>query len=114
MRLALQKDVAGEVMNVCEDRTYTMRMWSQMILEVADSRAELVPVADGVLPDDLKPTGIMSQHIAASAHKARALLGWTTSDPFETLRTTVRWHLANPPEVDSADFATDDRALASV
>src|SRR5258708_12671284 len=88
---------AGEVLNLCEDRTYSMRMWSQMILEAAGSKAELVRVADEVLPEDLKPTGTMSQHIQVSAHKARLMLGWTTSDPTESLRTTVQCHLANPP-----------------
>jgi nucleoside-diphosphate-sugar epimerase len=111
VRLALQKDVAGEVFNICEDRTYSMRMWSRMILDAAGSDAQLVRVADDALPEDLKFTGTMSQHIAASAKKAKTLLGWTTSDPFETLRTTVRWHLDHPPDEDSADFSADDRAL---
>ena len=114
VRLALTRPVEGEVMNICEDRTYSMRMWSHAILEAAGSDAQLVRVPDDALPEDLKPTGTMSQHIAASARKARSLLGWSTSDPFDTLRTTVRWHLDNPPEDASADFAADDRALASV
>jgi hypothetical protein len=53
----------------------------------------------------------MPQHIAARAHRARTLLGWTTSDPVETLRTTVRWHLDNPPPDADADFSADDAAL---
>jgi nucleoside-diphosphate-sugar epimerase len=106
-------EAAGEVFNVCEDKTYSMRMWSHMILEAAGSDAELVRVADDVLPEDLKATGTMSQHIAASAHKARSVLGWTTSDPEESLRTTVRWHLAHPPAA-NPDFSADDLALASV
>ncbi len=85
-----------------------------MILEAAGSNAELVRVADEVLPEDLKPTGTMTQHIAASSKRARTLLGWTTSDPAETLQATVRWHLANPPAGSSADFSADDLALASV
>ena len=114
VRLALRKPVAGQVMNICEDRSYSMRMWSRMILEAAESDADLVRVPDELLPEDLKFTGNMSQHIAASAQRARALLGWTTSDPFETLRTTVRWHLANPPPDAGGDFSADDRALESV
>jgi nucleoside-diphosphate-sugar epimerase len=105
---------AGEVLNLCEDRTYSMRMWSRMILDAAGSDAELVRVADDVLPEDLKPTGTMSQHIAVSAQKARSMLGWTTSDPAESLLTTVRWHLANPPANPDLDFGADDLALASV
>ena len=105
---------AGHVLNLCEDRTYSMRMWSLMILESAGSKAELVRVRDDALPEDLKSTGTLSQHIAASAQKARSMLGWTTSDPAESLRTTVRWHLANPPAKSDSDFSADDLALASV
>ena len=114
LRLGIGTPSSGGVMNICEDRTYSMRMWSLMILEAAESSAELVRVRDEVLPEDLKPTGSMSQHIAATAHKARERLGWTTSDPFETLRTAVRWHLAHPPADPDLDFSADDRALESV
>ncbi|MEA2656387.1 MAG: hypothetical protein QOI23_1752 [Chloroflexota bacterium] len=110
-RLALESSTAaGEVLNLCEDRTFSMGMWSRMILSAAGSDAELVRVADDLLPEDLKPTGTMTQHIAASAKKARAMLGWTTSDPMETLRTTVKWHLANPPADTDTDFTADDKA----
>ena len=115
VHLALRTPAAaGHVFNLCEDRTYSMRMWSRMILDAAGSDAELVRVADELLPEDLKPTGTMTQHIAGSAHKARSMLGWTTSDPEESLRTTVRWHLAHPPPDPDLDFSADDRALASV
>jgi nucleoside-diphosphate-sugar epimerase len=113
VRLALESPAAaGEVFNLCEDRTYSMRMWAQMILDAAGSSAELCRVADDLLPEDLKPTGTMTQHIAASGRKARNLLGWTTSDPAESLGTTVRWHLDNPPADQDLDFSADDRALA--
>jgi nucleoside-diphosphate-sugar epimerase len=105
---------AGEVLNLCEDRTYSVRMWSQLILDAAGSAAELVRVADDVLPEDLKPTGTLSQHIPVSAQKARSMLGWTTSDPAESLRTTVRWHLANPPSNPDLDFSADNAALGTV
>ena len=112
-RLALESSTtAGEVLNLCEDRTFSMGMWSRMILDAAGSDAELVRVPDELLPEDLKPTGTMTQHIAASARKARTMLGWTTSDPLETLRTTVAWHLANPPAGEDADFSADDTALS--
>ena len=112
--LALQREVGGEIFNICEDSSYSMRMWSQAILNAAGSDAELVRVADDQLPEDLKPTGTMSQHIAASGKKARGMLGWDTSDPMETLRTTVRWHLENPPADADTNFEADDRALASL
>jgi nucleoside-diphosphate-sugar epimerase len=114
-RLALESTAsAGMALNLCEDRTFSMAMWSRMILEAAGSRAELVRVPDELLPEDLKPTGTMPQHIAASAHRARNLLGWTTSDPAETLRATVRWHLDHPPPNPDPDFTADERALGSI
>jgi len=114
-RLALESvSTKGMALNLCEDRTYSMAMWSRMILEDAGSSAELVRVADELLPEDLKPTGTMTQHIAASARRARKLLGWTTSDPAETLRATVRWHLDHPPSTPDPDFSADDRALGTI
>ena len=111
-RLALEHPgAAGEVMNLCEDRTYSMRMWARMILEAAGSDAELVRVPDDRLPEDLAETGTMPQHITATAAKARTLLGWRTSDPVECLRATVRWHLANPPADPDVDFTRDEQAL---
>jgi nucleoside-diphosphate-sugar epimerase len=114
VELALEDPAAaGEIFNLCEDRTYSVRMWARMILDAAGSTAELVKVSDEALPEDLELTGTMSQHIAATARKARSFLGWTTSDPWETLRTTVRWHLDNPPANPDPDFTADDRALGT-
>lgn len=114
IRLALDKpDVTG-TLNICEDRTYSMGLWARMILEAAGWDAELVRVPDDRLPPDLQETGSLPQHIATSSAKARRLLGWSTSDPEESLRTTVRWHLAHPPDGASEDFAADDQALGSL
>jgi hypothetical protein len=73
-----------------------------------------VRVADEVLPDDLQETRAVLQHVLMSASKARAALGWTTSEPVQAMHTTVRWHLEHPPANANDDFAADDRALASV
>lgn len=111
-RLVLESPVAlGEALNLCEDRTFSVGMWSRMILKAAGSDAELVRVADDLLPEDLQATGTMRQHILATARKARSVLGWTTSDPSAALGVTVAWHLANPPAEPNADFSADDRAL---
>lgn len=112
-RLALEQPrAAGHVLNVCDEQTCSMRMWAGKILDAAGSDAELVTVPDGVLPEDLVETGTMAQHILTSAARARSLLGWKSSDPEQSLRTTVAWHLAHPPDGAGADFAADDRALA--
>ena len=114
-RLALEsRSTAGLALNLCEDRTFSMAMWSRMILEAASSTAELVRVADELLPEDLEATGTMTQHIPATSKRARDILGWTTSDPAQTLHTTVRWHLDHPPPDAHQDFSADDLALASL
>ena len=115
IQLTLESDVArGEALNLCEDRTYSVGLWSRMILEAAGSDAELVRVADEALPPDLQETGSLSQHILATSLKARTLLGWSTTDPAECLRASVAWHLANPPEQPAPDFGPDDHALETV
>ena len=114
-RLALEsRSTAGLALNLCEDRTFSMAMWSRMILEAASSTAELVRVADELLPEDLEATGTMTQHIPATSKRARDILGWTTSDAAQTLHTTVRWHLDHPPPDADQDFSADDLALASL
>lgn len=114
VRLALESEAAaGETLNICERRTSSVRLWAERILDAAGFDAELVRVPDEVLPADLRQTGHMSQHIVASAAKARELLGWTDSDPVEALRTTVDWHLANPPPDPDPGFTPDDVALAA-
>ncbi len=115
IRLALESGAAaGEAMNLCEDKTYSVGLWSRMILEAAGSDAELVRVADSVLPPDLEETGALSQHILATSRKARNVLGWSTTDPVECLRASVSWHLANPPGQPDPDFSADEDALATV
>src|SRR5260370_17647373 len=50
-RLALESpSTKGMVLNLCEDRTFSMRLWSLMILEPAPPRPPPVPVAAAHLP----------------------------------------------------------------
>lgn len=112
--LALTNDAArGEIFNVSERFSAPMRLHAQQVLDAAGSDAELVVVPDEVLPPDLETTGTISQHLITDSAKARALLGWEPTDQDEALRTSVRWHLANPPAEWSDDFAADDEALAA-
>jgi nucleoside-diphosphate-sugar epimerase len=115
IRLALESEAAvAEVFNLGEARTWSMGLWARHVLEAAGSTAELVRVPDVLLPDDLKALGTVPQHLLVDSSKARDLLGWIETDPHEALHRSVAWHLANPPEDASADFADDDRALAAV
>lgn len=102
----------GEVLNLGEQRTWSVRLWAQRILEAAGSDCRLVDVPDDALPDDLAITSSrLSQHVLVSTARARALLGYTDSDPVAALSASVGWHLAHPPEPGHGDFSADDAAL---
>jgi hypothetical protein len=89
--------------------------WMKLILAAAGHDAELVRVADGALPPDLRLTRAMSQHFIASSAKAMSLLDWSPTPTAAAVASSVRWHLENPPaEGDAPDFAADDAVLASV
>ena len=103
---------SGEIFNLGESRTYPMGQWAEMILEAAGSEAELIRVRDDQLPEDLGVTGTIPQHLLVDSAKAQRVLGFTDTDPREALRTTVQWHLENPPQVEDPGFDADDTALA--
>lgn len=113
-RLAIENEgVRGEIFNLNERYTYPMGLWTQMILDAAGSDAELVRVPDEKLPEDLSLLGVVPQHFLADGGKARRELGFVDTDPRDALKITVEWHLANPPQKEPEDFASDDEALAA-
>ncbi len=113
VRLALESSqAAGEVFNLAEAASCSIGLLAQKILKAAGSDAELVPVPDDALPDDLRVTRTIPQHLFMDSSKAREMLGWVHLDPEECVGRTVAWHLANPPEDWDRDFSADDRALA--
>ena len=87
--------------------------WARQILAAAGHDAELVAVPGDVLPPDMWPTAHHPQHLLADSGKARRLLGWQPAPAQAGLARSVGWHLANPPEDASTDFADDDQALAA-
>jgi dTDP-4-dehydrorhamnose reductase len=103
---------AGEIFNVGEPATRSMLGWARQILAAAGHEAELVPVPEAAVPQDLWQTRTTAQHLLADSGKARRLLGWRATDPDEALRRSVSWHLANPPDGPGPGFDADDKALA--
>ncbi len=114
--------VRGEVFNLGEARTPTMRLRAEAVLAAAaavDPRAaevELVRVPDEALPPDLGITAAIGQHLLVSSTKATERLGWRPGEPGAQLARTVAWHLEHDlPDghpLASDDFAADDEALA--
>jgi nucleoside-diphosphate-sugar epimerase len=104
---------AGEIFNVGEALSRTVRGWATQILAAASGAAELVRVPDPVLPPDLRLSGAIDQHMLASSTKATALLGWRSSDADTTIRRSVQWHLAHPPQTPDLGFDADETALTA-
>ena len=114
VQLAVECDAAaGEIINLSEARTSTMRAWFEQIVAAAGPPVELVTVPDTLLPPDLGLTGPIRQHLLFNPAKALSLLGWVHADPAETVPPSVRWHLEHPPEKPDSDFSADDAALAA-
>jgi len=72
---------------------------------------ELVRVADDRVPDDLWITLGHAQHLLVSPAKAMRMLGWRPTPWRDAVRTSVAWHLANPPTSADDDFSADLAAL---
>jgi nucleoside-diphosphate-sugar epimerase len=104
--------VRGEVLNIGEPAVRSIRGWAVEILAVADHEAELVPVPEAQVPEDLWLTKRIDQHVLVDCGKAVRLLDWHP-DPRAGLARSVAWHLAHPPADASDDFTADDAALAT-
>ena len=104
---------AGQVLNVGEPESRAMLGWARQILAAAGHDAELVAVPGEVLPADMWPTANHLQHLLVDSGKARRLMDWRPAPSQDGLAASVSWHLANPPDDASTDFAADDSALAA-
>jgi nucleoside-diphosphate-sugar epimerase len=103
---------AGQVFNVGDPATDTVRDYADRILAAAGHEAELVTVPERDVPDDLEATKSIPQHFLVDSRKAVTVLGWRPTDPAQTIPVSVAWHLAHPPADPDQDFSADDRALA--
>jgi nucleoside-diphosphate-sugar epimerase len=105
---------AGQVFNVGDLSTDTMRDYARQILRAAGHDAELVTVPDEDVPTDLRLTQGTAQHFLCDSGKLARTLGWRPADPAASIGQSVRWHLAHPPEPADTDFSADDRVLTAV
>jgi nucleoside-diphosphate-sugar epimerase len=124
-RIALESAPEGEVYNVSESRTWTMRRLAQKIADAAGAQMEFVTVDDDRVPADLRITATIQQPLLVDSHKLRSSLGWIETDPEIALRRAVTWELSNAAGDDyleflrdrtggeTADFSQDDEALSS-
>jgi nucleoside-diphosphate-sugar epimerase len=106
-----RSSAAGQTVNIGEPSVRSMRGWAEDILAAAGHEAELVTVADPMVPEDLGITRSVAQHIVFDGYRAFDLLGWRPTDAQASLRRSVEWHLAHPPADADPDFTPDDVAL---
>jgi nucleoside-diphosphate-sugar epimerase len=111
--LAAPSTAAGQVYNVGDLATDTVRDYAVRILAAAGYEADLVRVPEKLVPEDMEATKGIAQHLLVDSRKAVTQLGWRPTDPAETIPVSVRWHLAHPPADPDQDFSPDDRALAA-
>jgi nucleoside-diphosphate-sugar epimerase len=112
--LASPEAAAGQVFNVGDLSTDTMRDYARRILRAAGHDAELVTVPDEDVPADLEVTRSTAQHLLCDSGKLARTLGWCPADPDASIGKSVRWHMAHPPESAETDFSADDQALAAM
>lgn len=94
---AVDTPLPGEILNIGETRTPTVREWFQQILDATGSDARLVEVGAAEIPPDLVLTSDVPQDVLLSDGRARRLLGWEPGDPAELVPRSTRWHPAHPP-----------------
>lgn len=113
LRLALESGLESEVFNLAEPDCGTISLWVEEILAAAGHEAELVRVADDLLPEDLELTAEIPQPWLVSSARAAERLNWVHAPWRECVRKSVEWHLAHPPgpEEDDLDFSADEIAL---
>ena len=102
-----------QCLNIVEDQAAPMSLFYEQVISAAVATLELVRVPDQALPPDLQETGTLSQHLLASPHKAREVLGWSAAASPHVLHRAVAWHLRHPPRDTNPDFSADDEALAA-
>lgn len=113
LRLAAERADPGEVFNLAEPASGSIRDWIEQILVAAEHDAELVQAPEDRVPDDMFLTRAIPQDWLVESAKAANLLVWTHAPWRECVHRSVRWHLANPPSNPDEAFGEDDRALFS-
>ena len=125
VRLAVELHPPGEIFNVVERSTWSIRLLAEKVIRATGVPTELVTVDDRHLPADLRITGLTGQHLLMDSHKIRSALGWMETDPDDALVRTVAWDLGNPPDAEylaearsrlgfeTDDFTADEAALST-
>ncbi|MGH1491901.1 MAG: hypothetical protein ACRBK7_21355 [Acidimicrobiales bacterium] len=112
---------AGQIFNVTDDRTLTIRQMAEVVADELDHRFEFVSLpAELALPSRPLVMHHSTGHRVVNTESLRSVLGYRDLvTPEEGLRRTVRWLVANPLSSkaetvlqDPFDYAAEDQLIA--
>jgi nucleoside-diphosphate-sugar epimerase len=120
-----QPDVAaGQVYNCADDTQYTVRQFTELLLDILDADMEIIGIPAAVSPyfkAVYVPTaGSLCDHILLDTSKARTQLGYRdVVTPREALVESVEWYRTNPVDstkdipayVDQFDYQLEDTLI---
>ena len=105
---------AGRIYNVCEAESFGELDWARKIAGAAGWDGEFVVLPHDRTPKHLHWPGNTAQHLVASSERIRKELGYRETMPREeSIRRTIDWERAHPPEhpLSQFDYAAEDAAL---
>jgi nucleoside-diphosphate-sugar epimerase len=115
---ATNEQAAGRVYNVAEPTAFTEAEWVREIARVHGWRGDVIALAAEQLPKSLRSDNFdFTQQYIVDASRIRRELGYSEQVSFnETLRRTIEWERANPPEkidAEQFDYAAEDEAVSA-
>jgi nucleoside-diphosphate-sugar epimerase len=114
----LDERAAGRIYHVAERDTPGRAEWVRMIARVAGWDGEVIAAPNDRLPEHLRNDMDVRQQWSVDSSRIRRELDYEEIVPTdESLRRTVEWERAHPPEkIDPAefDYAAEDAALAAL
>ena len=114
--LAAAARTAGRVYNVGEPEAFSELEWAQKIAEAVGWCGRFMILPAERTPAHLGMHGNTAQHWVASTDRIRNELGYReVVSPQESLRRTIEWERAHPPEPPllPLDYAAEDAAAAA-
>jgi nucleoside-diphosphate-sugar epimerase len=111
---AIDDRAEGRIYNVCEEPSFSELDWARKIASAMRWEGEFVTLPVERTPQHLLRPGNAAQHWTASSARIRHELGYEEPVALsEAIQRTIRWELANPPDVALAqfDYAAEDAAV---
>jgi nucleoside-diphosphate-sugar epimerase len=105
---------AGQIYNCADDTQYSVRQFTELLLDVLGAEMEIISVPSAVSPYFkavyIPTAGSLCDHILLDTAKARAELGYTdVVTPRQVLEESVAWYREHPVEPDRRIPAFVDR-----